>query len=194
MVEALVEKPTSRDHLTVVDLVLIAMIAAAFGAIGLHLLLFTEALRFSFGFYGSMITGGLFQVPGILAGALVRKRWAAFMAQNLFGVTQFLLGVPVGLLVLGFTASEAIGQEVVFRAFRRHMGDWRVWGLAAAGSWICAQVPNYAFYGLGRMAWWSTMGPILIVGIPSSIFFCTFLTAAVVRAAQKSGLLPKEEI
>jgi ABC-type thiamin/hydroxymethylpyrimidine transport system permease subunit len=183
--------PSSRPGpLTIVDLVLAATIAAAFAALAVEFALVQESLRLTLGFYGGMITAGVWQSPGVLAAALVRKRWAAFIAQNLFGVAQLLLGVTYGLAVVAFTLSEAIGQEIVFRVFPHRTGDWRVWALAGAVSAVCAQVPNYLFYGLARMPLWSTLGSILVISVPSAVVFTVAIVSVIVRAVKKTRALP----
>jgi ABC-type thiamin/hydroxymethylpyrimidine transport system permease subunit len=176
--------------LTIVDLVLCATIAAAFAALAVEFALVQESLRLTLGFYGGMVTAGVWQSPGILSAALVRKRWAAFIAQNLFGVAQLLLGVTYGVAVVAFTLSEAIGQEAVLRAFPNRTADWRVWALAGAVSVVCAQVPNYLFYGLAQMPMWSTVGSILFVSVPSAIVCTIVIVSLIVRAVRKSGALP----
>jgi ABC-type thiamin/hydroxymethylpyrimidine transport system permease subunit len=179
--------PVVTDRMAVGDFVRIASIAAIFGVIGANFGLVQETLRIVFGFYGAMITAGLWQAPGIVAMALTRKKWTPFVTQNLFGVTQFLVGAPLGLLTLAFTMSEAIGQELVFRLAPRHKwNDWRVWSAAGAVSMLCAHIPNYFFLGLGKMPLWSWLVAILLVSVPSAIILPTLLTLAVVRGIRQT--------
>ena len=150
----------------------IATIAAAFGVVALFNQTLTDLARGLFGFYGAMVFGGLFQCPGILAYALIQRRWVAFAAQNLFGLAQLALGNPLGLLVLSFTFAEAVAQEAVLRPTpTRLAGDWRIWALAGIASWFAAQIPNYFLFGLGDMPLWAWLLPIIVVGIPSSVIF-----------------------
>ncbi len=167
---------------TTTDLVIIAIIAAVFGVIGVYNQLITNLLIIPFGFYGGMIVGGLFQTPGIMAYAIMKKKGASFVTQNLFGIAQLLFGNPFGFLLLLFTFSQSLGQELTFFCSKyKRAGDWKMWALAGAVSWIFAQVPNYALYGFGDMAWWSWLIPLIVVGIPSSILFPTLLTKAVLK-------------
>src|SRR5947207_928413 len=70
------------------QLVAMATIAGAFAVVALFNQTMTDLARSLLGLYGGMVFGGLFQVPGVLAHALLRRRWVAFTTQNLFGIVQ----------------------------------------------------------------------------------------------------------
>ena len=183
-------------YFTVPQCVAIATIAAAFAVVALFNQILTDLARGLFGFYGSMVFTGVFQTPGILAYCLLRRRWAAFTTQNLFGFGQIALGNPAGFLVFWFTFAEAAAQELVLRAVPlRAARTWPVFAIAGVASFIGAQIPNYLIYGLGEMAWWTWLLPMLLVGIPSSILFPTTICLATKRALPpSSGLMLSDEM
>ena len=172
----------ARDALSMHHMAALATVAAAFGVVALFNQTLSDISRSLFGFYGAMLFGGLFQTPGILAYALIQRRWVAFAAQNLFGIAQLALGNPLGLLVLTFTFAEAVAQELVLHQVpRRLAGDWRIWAAAGVASSFGAQIPNYILFGLYEMAWWATILPIVVVGIPSSVVFPVAICLAIRR-------------
>lgn len=190
MTEATEQESKYLDRYSVSDLVQMAIIAAIFGAIAIYNMVILEFLRLgALGLYGGMLVGGLFNVPGIMAYGLIRKKGVAFITQNLFGFAQLLFGNPIGFVVLWFTFAEAVGQELVFALFRyRRAGDWRVWAVAGIASAIGAQIPNYIIYGFGGMPLWSWLLPLLVTGIPSAIILPIILTKAVLRIVPSTAV------
>lgn len=165
------------------QIVTIATISAAFAIVAIFGQAATDLSRAVFGFYGAMVFGGLFQVPGILAHTLLRKRWTALTTQVLFGVVQILLGSVAGFIVLWFTLSEGIFQELFFRAVPLRRADQTL-VIAGAGiaSWVGAQIPNYFLFGFQQMSVWAWLLPIVVVGIPSSVLFPVAIVTGVKRA------------
>ena len=62
--------------------VIIATIAEAFAVVALFNQVLNDLARSVLAFYGGMAFTGLFQTPGLLALALLGRRWTAFATQN----------------------------------------------------------------------------------------------------------------
>ena len=178
------------DRFSITDITLMSIIAAAFGALAVYNQILTDLLRSVAGFYGGMIVAGIFPTAGIMAYALIRKRWVAFITMNVMGIAQILFGNPIGFLVLWFTVAHGIGQELALFLFKypKTGGDWRVWALTGMASMLVVQIPNVAIFGVGAMPLTSFVVPLVLIALPSSAILPAVLTQAVVKIVP-SGLL-----
>ena len=182
-------KPGGFDTFSILDVVFMAIVAAIFGILAVYNLLITDYLRVALGLYGGLIVGGLFHVPGIIAFTVIKKKGAAFITQNLFGISQLMFGSPVGFLVLFFTGAESLGLELTFFLFKYPQKDKTyIWAIAGMVSTLFAQIPNYLVYGFGGMPWWSWVLPIIFVGVPSGAIFSILLTRAALHVIPKRFL------
>jgi energy-coupling factor transport system substrate-specific component len=140
--------PEPTDRWRTVDIVVAAVIAVAFGALfqawnGVWA--WTEP-AFRFFWPAQALLYGVWLVPGVLAGLVVRRRGAAFFGGFVSAAVSLLLGSPYGLDTLLSGAVQGAGAELVF-AFSLY----RSWGLPAAvlaggasgiGAWL-HDVPIY---------------------------------------------------
>ena len=125
-----------------VDIVVTAAIAVAFGVViwGWNLLWAAAAPLFAALPPAQNLMYGVWLVPGVLAGLVVRKPGAAFFAEVLAAVVSLLLGSQWALDAALSGVFQGAGAELGFAIFR-----YRVWNastallaaaLSAVGAWI----------------------------------------------------------
>lgn len=125
-----------------VDIVVTAAIAVAFGVViwGWNLLWAAAAPLFAALPPAQNLMYGVWLVPGVLAGLVVRKPGAAFFAEVLAAVVSLLLGSQWALDAALSGVFQGAGAELGFAIFR-----YRVWSvssallaaaLSAVGAWI----------------------------------------------------------
>ncbi len=125
-----------------VDIVVTAAIAVAFGVViwGWNLLWAAAAPLFAALPPAQNLMYGVWLVPGVLAGLVVRKPGAAFFAEVLAAVVSLLLGSQWALDAALSGVLQGAGAELGFAIFR-----YRVWSvtsallaaaLSAVGAWI----------------------------------------------------------
>lgn len=131
-----------------VDIVVTAAIAVAFGVVFYAWNFVWSATTPAFAAVppAQNILYGVWLIPGVLAGLVVRKPGAALFAELLAASVSALLGSQWGLDTLVSGALQGIGAEIGFAIMR-----YRVWSfataalaatLAAIGAWI-HDVPLY---------------------------------------------------
>jgi ABC-type thiamin/hydroxymethylpyrimidine transport system permease subunit len=182
------------DRLTTRDIVVIVIVGAVLGAIGVYNMPLNYLLSAIFGVFGWKILSGIFHTPGVMAANMTRKRWVAFITQNLFAVTQLLLGASLGLSLFWLTVFEGVGQELVFFIFRYK--KWRWWTICLAGmaSSLFASVPSYFLFGLGDMPWYLWIPAEVGVGMLSAAFANLVISWGIPAVLSRIGVfkLPAE--
>jgi len=170
------------------DIVVIVIVAAVLGAIGVYNQWLNYILSAAFGVFGWKLLSGLFHTPGVLAANFTRKRWVAFVTQNLFAVTQLLLGASLGLVLFWLTLFEGVGQELVFYLFRYKKWTWWTIVLAGMASSLFASIPSYFLFGLGEMTWYTWIPAEVGVGMLSAALANFLISWGIPRLMAKAGI------
>lgn len=138
---------TSRTWRTV-DIVVTAAIAVAFGVV-------FWAWNFVWASAGPMFAAvppaqnilyGVWLIPAVLAGLVVRKPGAAVFAELVAASVSALLGSQWGLDTLASGALQGLAAEVAFAAMRYRVWDLRTAALASALSAVAAWVHDMPLY------------------------------------------------
>lgn len=130
---------------------------------------------------------GLWFLPAILAGVVIRKPGAAFVAEMVAAALSALLGNAWGpdALISGFVQGAA--AEVVFAAFRYQDWSLRVLALAAIASAAAAWAHDWVLY------YADVSTPIqiarLVVMAASAILFAAWGAQALRRELGRAGVL-----
>ena len=131
-----------------VDIVVTAAIAVAFGVV-------FWAWNFVWAAAGPMFVAlppaqnvlyGVWLIPAVLAGLVVRKPGAALFAELVAASVSALLGSQWGLDTLASGALQGLAAEVAFAAWRYRVWDLRTACLAAALSAVAAWVHDMPLY------------------------------------------------
>ena len=138
---------TSRTWRTV-DIVVTAAIAVAFGVVfwAWNFVWATAGPMFAAVPPAQNILYGVWLIPAVLAGLVVRKPGAAVFAELVAASVSALLGSQWGLDTLASGALQGLAAEVAFAAMRYRVWDLKTAGLAAALSAVAAWVHDMPLY------------------------------------------------
>jgi energy-coupling factor transport system substrate-specific component len=131
-----------------VDIVVTAAIAVAFGVVfwAWSFVWASSAPIFAAAPPAQNILYGVWLIPAVLAGLVVRKPGAALFAELVAASVSALLGSQWGLDTLASGALQGLGAEVAFAAGRYRVWDLRTACLAAAFAAAAAWVHDVAIY------------------------------------------------
>jgi energy-coupling factor transport system substrate-specific component len=131
-----------------VDIVVTAAIAVAFGVVfwAWNFVWATAGPMFAAVPPAQNILYGVWLIPAVLAGLVVRKPGAALFAELVAASVSALLGSQWGLDTLASGALQGLAAEVAFAAMRYRVWDLRTACLAAALSAIAAWVHDMPLY------------------------------------------------
>ena len=131
-----------------VDIVVTAAIAVAFGVVfwAWNFVWATAGPMFAAVPPAQNILYGVWLIPGVLAGLVVRKPGAALFAELVAASVSALLGSQWGLDTLASGALQGLAAEVAFAATRYRVWDLRTAGFAAALSAAAAWVHDMPLY------------------------------------------------
>jgi energy-coupling factor transport system permease protein len=131
-------RPTMRWR--TVDIVVAAVIAAAFGVVfWLWSGLWTGAAN-AIPLPGRAFMYGMWLVPGVLGGLIIRKPGAAFFTETVAAVISAALGTEWGLTLVIQGPIEALAAELAFALFAYRLFNLGVAALAAGLSGLAAGV------------------------------------------------------
>lgn len=131
-----------------VDIVVTAAIAVAFGVVfwAWNFVWATAGPMFAAIPPAQNILYGVWLIPAVLAGLIVRKPGAALFAELVAASVSALLGSQWGLDTLASGALQGLAAEVAFAATRYRVWDLRTAALAAALSAVAAWVHDMPLY------------------------------------------------
>ena len=131
-----------------VDIVVTAAIAVAFGVVfwAWNFVWATAGPMFAAVPPAQNILYGVWLIPAVLAGLVVRKPGAALFAELVAASVSALLGSQWGLDTLASGALQGLAAEVAFAATRYRVWDLRTAGLAAGLSAVAAWVHDMPLY------------------------------------------------
>lgn len=131
-----------------VDIVVTAAIAVAFGVVfwAWNFVWATAGPMFAAVPPAQNILYGVWLIPAVLAGLVVRKPGAALFAELVAASVSALLGSQWGLDTLASGALQGLAAEVAFAAMRYRVWDLRTACLAAALSAVAAWVHDMPLY------------------------------------------------
>ena len=131
-----------------VDIVVTAAIAVAFGVVfwAWNFVWATAGPMFAAVPPAQNILYGVWLIPAVLAGLVVRKPGAALFAELVAASVSALLGSQWGLDTLASGALQGLAAEVAFAAMRYRVWDLKTAALAAALSAVAAWVHDMPLY------------------------------------------------
>ncbi len=174
---------------TTLDIVLMAMLAAANAVMTVYLSQLNQALNSLGGPIATSTVTGLYMIYGLLACYIIRKPGTAVITYGIGAVVQAFMGSAYGI-TSAFVAAACymVVAEAVFAFFR-----YRNWNLAVMLFAGGALVPIWFFFAarmFGYMKWgtdillWA-----LVVRIVSGIVLCGLLSKLLGDTLARSGLL-----
>jgi energy-coupling factor transport system substrate-specific component len=185
-------KQTTPTRWRTVDIVVASVLAVAFGVIFWAWGLVWSATEGLFTFFppAQALIYGVWLVPGVLGGLVIRRPGAALYCEALAAIVSALLGNQWGTTVIPQALIQGAGAELVFLAFRYR--SWRLpvavlaGALSGLGAAIWDQIYYYADY-----AWASFRLPILLITVLSAAIIAGAGGWALTRALATTGVLDR---
>jgi energy-coupling factor transport system permease protein len=170
----------------VVDIVVAAVLAVAFGAVFQAWNLWWNATEFMFPPLRGVVYG-VWMIPAVLVPLVVRRPGAALFGEGLAAFVSMMFGAPWGLLTVVYGLAQGASAELIF-AF----GLYRVWSLpaalmAGAAAGLAGALIDLAFYYPDWAVDWQILYSALVV--LSSALAAGVGSWALVRALAQTGVL-----
>src|SRR4051794_23080880 len=135
----------------------------------------------------SGLLNGVYLMPGVVAGLLVRKPGAAVFASTLAAAVSILLGSPYGGIIVIYGLVQGIGGELGFLLTRYRTFGWATAILAGITAGLSTAILDitlyYAELGIGIDV---AYAPLTVV---SSVLLAGVLGLLLVRALARTGAL-----
>ena len=180
---------TSAFAWRTVDIVVAAVIAVAFGVVfwAWNALWATTEPAFAALPASQGVLYGVWLVPGVLGGLIIRKPGAALFCELLAAIVSALIGSQWGLDTLVSGVMQGGAAEIVFL-----LGRYRNWGLAiaigaglasAVAAWLHDMVVYYPDLGVGG---WAVFAPFMLI---SAIVIAGVGSYYLTRSLAQTGVL-----
>lgn len=175
-----------------IDIVIAAVIAVTFGVIFWAWDALWTATTNAFLFFppAQSILYGMWFLPAVLAGLIIRKPGAAFFAETLAAVISALLGNKWGATVIVQGAAQGLGAELAFAFFRYRVFTLPVGLLSGALAGLVAAVFDW-FVWTYDYELWSYRVPYALITIASATLIAGAGAWVLVRALAPTGVLDR---
>ncbi|MFD2080311.1 energy-coupling factor transport system substrate-specific component [Actinopolymorpha cephalotaxi] len=182
------QRPVNRRWRTV-DIIVAAVVAVAFGVVFFAWGVLYNALTPVFvGFKPAQaVIYGMWLLPGVLGGLLIRKPGAAVFTELVAAVVSVLLGVESPLAIILYGLVQGLAAELVFAAFRYRRWRLPVALLAGAVAGVVPAVMDNVLYNFAWAPTWQLVYGVLVV--VSSLVIAGAGSFALVRALAATGVL-----
>ncbi|MDQ3463934.1 MAG: ECF transporter S component [Actinomycetota bacterium] len=172
-----------------VDIVIAAVIGVAFGVVFWAWNLLGTVVGPALAFFAPVaaILNGVFLMPGVIGGLVIRKPGAAVFASTLAAAVSLLLGSPYGGIIIVYGLVQGIGVELGFALTRyRRFGLGATLIAAVTGGLSTSILDLSLYYPTWPVAW---MASYLGLTVLSSMALAGLGGWFLVRALAASGAL-----
>ncbi len=175
-----------------IDIVIASIIAVAFGVIFWAWNIVWGATEGAFAFFppAQTLLYGVWLIPAVLAGLIIRKPGAALFTETVAAIISALLGAKWGATVIPQGLVQGLGAELAFAAlFYR---SWKLPAAVLAGLLTGVSAALFDFF-----AWnaaydlWDYRIPYALLTIVSSTIIAGVGSWALVRALAPTGVLDR---
>ncbi|HEV8173219.1 MAG TPA: ECF transporter S component [Actinoplanes sp.] len=175
-----------------IDIVIASIIAVAFGVIFWAWNLLWGATQGAFSFFppAQTLLYGVWLMPAVLGGLIIRKPGASLYTETLAALISALLGDQWGATVIPQGLVQGLGAELAFAALRYRSFRLPAALLAGALSGLSAAVFDF-FVWNGAYALWSYRVPYALLTVVSSTIIAGAGSWALVRALVPTGVLDR---
>ncbi len=157
-----------RGDWRVVDIVVAAVIAVAFGVVFQAWNILWETTTF----IAPPLRGaiyGVWMIPAVVVPLVVRRPGAALFGETVAAAVSMMLGAQWGLLAIVYGLAQGAAAELIF-AF----GLYRLWGLltailAGAAAGLAGALLDLAFFYADWAADWQLLYSVLVVASSAAI-------------------------
>jgi energy-coupling factor transport system substrate-specific component len=181
---------TTAKHWRTVDIVVTAVLGVAFGIVfwGWNLVFGVLAEPLDFFPPLSAILNGVYLMPGVVAGLLVRRPGAAIFASTLAAAVSILLGSPYGGIIVVYGLVQGAGAELGFLLTRYRSFGWGTALLAAATAGLSTSVLDNTLY-YAELSFFGYQLPYAVFTVISSMLLAGVVGLLLVRALARTGAL-----
>ena len=185
-------RPSSTDRVTrwrTVDIVVTAVLGVAFGVVFWAWNLVGEAASTPLDFFPPIkgLLNGVYLMPGVVAGLLVRKPGAAVFASTLAAAVSLLLGSPYGGIIVVYGLVQGLGGELGFLLTRYRSFGWGTAILAAITAGLSTAMLDITLY-YAEVAFWLNVA-YAVFTVLSSVLLAGVVGLLLVRALARTGAL-----
>jgi energy-coupling factor transport system substrate-specific component len=175
-----------------IDIVIASIIAVAFGVIFWAWNLLWGVTQGAFAFFppAQTLMYGIWLLPAVLSGLIIRKPGAALYTETLAALVSALLGDQWGATVIPQGLVQGLGAELAFAALRYRSFQLPAALLAGALTGVSAALFDF-FVWNGAYALWSYRIPYALITIVSSTIVAGAGGWALVRALAPTGVLDR---
>jgi energy-coupling factor transport system substrate-specific component len=173
-----------------VDIVVTAVLGVAFGVVFWAWNLTYGVLSTPLAFFAPLaaILNGVYLMPGVVAGLLIRKPGAAVFASTLAAAVSLLLGSPYGGIIVVYGLVQGLGGELGFLLTRYRRFGWGTALLAAATAGLSTAILDNSLY-YAALSFVGFQLPYTVFTILSSLLLAGVVGLLLVRALARTGAL-----
>jgi energy-coupling factor transport system permease protein len=181
-------RPTARWR--TVDIVVTAVLGVAFGVVFWAWNLVFGVLAEPLSFFPplSAVLNGVYLMPGVVAGLVVRKPGASVFASTLAAAVSILLGSPYGLIIVWYGLAQGAGAELGFLLTRYRSFGWGTAVLAAVTAGLSTSILDNTLY-YSSLSFWGYKVPYTVFTVISSVLLAGVVGLLLVRALSRTGAL-----
>ena len=184
---AAVPEPARNLRWRTVDIVVAAVLGVAFGVVfwAWNLLAALAVPPVS------GLLNGVYLMPGVVAGLLVRKPGAAVFASTLAAAVSILLGSPYGGIIVIYGVVQGVGGELGFLLTRYRTFGWGTAVLAGVTAGLSTSIMDLSLYYpvSADYPFWSFTAPYTLFTVLSSVVLAGIVGLLLVRALARTGAL-----
>jgi energy-coupling factor transport system permease protein len=182
-----VSEPARSLRWRTVDIVVAAVLGVAFGVVfwAWNLLAALAVPPVS------GLLNGVYLMPGVVAGLLVRKPGAAVFASTLAAAVSILLGSPYGGIIVVYGLVQGIGGELGFLLTGYRRFGWGTAVLAGITAGLSTSIMDLSLYYpvSADYPFWSFTAPYTLFTVLSSVVLAGIVGLLLVRALARTGAL-----
>jgi energy-coupling factor transport system permease protein len=175
-----------------VDIVVAAVLAVAFGVVFQVWNIIWQGGEGPFAFYrpAEALIYGVWLIPAVLAGYVLRKPGAAVFTETLAAAISVLIGSPYGVVGIYQGAVEGFGAEVGFAATGYQV--YRPWTAALSGALGGLFATMFdIFYWYPGTEWVTFRLPYVALGTLSCVVIAGLGSVALTRGLARTGVLDR---
>jgi len=182
----------SSNRWRTVDIVVAAVIAAAFGVVFWAWSLLWNGPAQAIPLPGRAFMYGVWLVPGVLGGLIIRKPGAAFFTETVAAIVSLALGTAWGWTLVVQGPIEALGAELAFALLAYRSFGVLAASLAGALSGLAAGVYDIVvWYPASQYATGTMRIPYVLIAVASSVVIAGLGSYALTRALADTGVLDR---
>ncbi|MFI6132186.1 ECF transporter S component [Micromonospora sp. NPDC051141] len=183
---------TDSNRWRTVDIVVASVIAVAFGVVFWAWGLLWSATDAAFAFFppAQAVLYGVWLIPAVLAGLIIRKPGAALYCETVAAIVSALLGSQWAGIVILQGLMQGIGAELAFAAFRYRSFKLPVAVLAGALTGLGAAIFDFVYWNKAYELT-SYRLPYALITIVSATIVAGFGAWVLTRALANTGVLDR---